>query len=88
MKPLPFDICIPAGNHQILIEFDGIQHFEYIDFFKISYERWLKQLEHDRMKDRYCQEHSDLYHLYRIKYDDDVEQRLIEILTNENLIEN
>ena len=40
------------------------------------------------MKDKYCAEHSKQYHLYRIKYDDDVEQRLIEILTNENLIEN
>lgn len=88
IKPLPFDICIPTDSHQILIEFDGIQHFEYIDFFKTSYEHWSKQREHDLMKDQYCQEHSNLYHLYRIKYNDDVEQRLIEILTNENLIDN
>lgn len=88
IKPLPFDICIPIDSHQILIEFDGIQHFEYIDFFKTSYEHWSKQREHDLMKDQYCQEHSNLYHLYRIKYNDDVEQRLIEILTNENLIDN
>lgn len=86
--PLPFDIEIPKNDIHILIEFDGIQHFYFHNSFPGSYEKWQKQIEHDRMKDAYCQENSNVYHLYRIKYDDDVEQRLIEILTNENLIEN
>lgn len=55
-KPLRFDfkVYIPNSNLQFLIEFQGIQHFKEIDYFKHYQEQ---RLENDNKKLQYCKEH-------------------------------
>lgn len=48
-NPLPFDFYIPSKN--VIIEFDGRQHFEDTNFFSYPLEK--VQL-HDKIKNAYC----------------------------------
>lgn len=59
-KPLQFDFAIldEQNNLIMLIEYDGQQHFETVNFGGISESRALKNfkttLKHDEMKNQYC----------------------------------
>lgn len=48
-KPLPFDFYLPDKN--LVIEFDGKQHFEEV--YPFNYK---KTSEHDNIKNQYCEE--------------------------------
>lgn len=78
---LYFDFCIfQKGTDNILffIEFDGIQHFKNIKYFKNS----LKQIQYrDIYKNQWCKNNN--YKLYRIPYYD-----LKELQTYKDLIQN
>ena len=54
--PLPFDIYLPEYN--VLIEYDGEQHYKPVNFGGISdddaYENFLKTQYHDSIKTQYC----------------------------------
>lgn len=50
IKPLPFDFYIPSEN--LLIEYDGIQHFKAIGYFG-GQSRYLTQIKHDILKNEY-----------------------------------
>jgi very-short-patch-repair endonuclease len=68
---LRFDFYIP--NKNLLIEYDGIQHFEPVDFGGINNEEIVKenfknQQIRDKMKNEYCKENG--IKLLRIKYTD------------------
>ena len=52
-KPLPFDFFIEPLN--ILIEFDGIQHFEFCDFFHKTHHDFEEQQLKDKIKTEYCE---------------------------------
>ena len=70
-KCLPFDFAIfnDKGKLQFLIEYDGQQHFEVVDFgegMKKSKENFKKCKKHDKIKDRYCRRHK--IDLLRIPY--------------------
>ncbi|WP_210131614.1 hypothetical protein [Staphylococcus sp. GDK8D30P] len=74
-RALPFDFYIPALNS--CIEFDGIQHFEPVDYF--GGEKALKEVQRrDGIKTKYCKEKG--IKLLRIRYDEDVEEKLNSIL--------
>lgn len=61
--PLPFDFYVPAKN--LLIEFDGEQHFKPSPLF--GGEAKFKDLQrHDSIKNEYCKAHN--IHLLRIPY--------------------
>ena len=76
-RALPFDFYIPALNS--CIEFDGIQHFEPIDYF--GGEKALKEVQRrDGIKTKYCKEKG--IKLLRIRYDEDVEEKMKTILQN------
>lgn len=61
---LRFDFRIPIKNKDILIEFDGIQHFE----IRFGGEEGFKETKiRDSIKNKYCQEHENI-DLYRIHY--------------------
>jgi len=79
INKLPFDFYIPSKN--ILIEYDGKQHFEAVEFF--GGEEYLKKRQKlDKIKDIYCKENN--IHLIRIPY---IEYKNIEgILKKENII--
>lgn len=61
INPLPFDFYL--FNHNILIEFDGRQHFSETNYFSYSFE---KTRQHDEIKNNYC--HAKGIHLIRIPY--------------------
>jgi very-short-patch-repair endonuclease len=61
-NPLPFDFYIPEYN--LLIEYDGEQHFKKISG---KWENDLKSVKiRDRIKNKFCKEHG--YNLLRIPY--------------------
>lgn len=76
IKPLPFDFYLHELN--ICIEYDGIQHFEPIDFSGRGKEWAEKQLEytqiHDKIKNEYCENNN--IKLLRISYFENVEEEL------------
>ena len=67
-KLLPFDFYIPPKN--IIIEFDGKQHFSPVRFGGMSKEKakinFIKQKKRDKIKTKFCLTNS--IHLLRISY--------------------
>lgn len=59
-----YDFYLPSLN--ILIEFDGEQHFNFSKFFYKTREDFLKAKERDRVKNNYALAHH--IPLYRIPY--------------------
>lgn len=60
-----FDFYLP--EYRIIIEYDGIQHFEPVDFFG-GEKQFNKQIKNDLEKNKYCIENNIC--LYRIPYKD------------------
>ena len=54
-RKLSYDFFIPSDN--ILIEYNGIQHYEYVKRFG-SEERFINQQEHDRRKREYAKQNN------------------------------
>lgn len=77
IRPLYFDFYLPDYN--LLIEYDGIQHFEPVKFFG-GEEKFKQQQENDNIKNQYCKDNN--ISLLRIPYweRDNVEQILDEWL--------
>ena len=61
VNPLPFDFYIPEYN--MMIEFDGRQHYGETNYFSYSFE---KTKEHDLIKNNYCNNHD--IRIIRIPY--------------------
>jgi len=77
---LPFDFYLPSEN--LCIEFDGVQHFESLEFFggEIALE---KQKYNDLIKDKYCLDNK--ISLIRIPYyeENNIENIIIKNVINE-----
>jgi len=69
-RELPFDFYL--SDYNICIEYDGIQHFEIIDFF--GEKAYNKIILHDKIKTDYCLENNIT--LFRIKYNDNIAEKL------------
>lgn len=65
VMPLPFDFALLLINKFILVEYDGKQHFEPIDFFG-GVEGFELRKKHDEIKNKYC--HDNKIQLVRIPY--------------------
>lgn len=65
-QPLSYDFYIPDQN--ILIEYQGIQHYEPIDYFG-GEARFKLQQQHDKMKSDYAKSHH--YNLIAVPYTED-----------------
>lgn len=63
---LPFDFWIPLWN--LLIEFDGKQHFEIVDHWDNGPEGLAKRILHDKIKDKWCIDNGKI--LLRISFKD------------------
>ena len=61
---LRFDFYLPERN--IIIEWDGLQHFEQVSYFQKTRKDFLKGQENDRRKNNYCLTNNIV--LYRIPY--------------------
>ena len=62
--PLPFDFYIPDKN--IAIEYDGEQHFEFIEYFHENEQGFEDQIRRDNIKTQYCKKNN--INLVRIPY--------------------
>ena len=74
--PLPFDFYLP--NYNICIEYDGIQHFEPVEYFG-GENKLKKQKINDNIKNKYCETNNIV--LIRISYCDDANSILHRILS-------
>lgn len=88
-KPLPFDFFLVDYN--ILIEFDGIQHFEPMRWYnnnpadpKKAEKKLLETQANDKLKNNWSKKSP--YTLYRISYNQNVKKELIKILTKNKII--
>lgn len=80
-RPLPFDFYLPGLN--TCIEYDGIQHFEPVEYFGgDEYLEYVKS--NDRIKTNYCK--SNNINLIRIRYDDSIEEKLGTLIDFNNKI--
>lgn len=77
---LRYDFYLPARN--LLIEFDGQQHFQFVKKFHGTEERFLKCQERDKIKNEYAE--TSGIHLLRIKYS---EEKEIDNILSECIIE-
>ena len=73
--PLPFDFYLPDYN--ILIEYDGRQHFESVDLFG-GQEGFERRKLNDEIKNKYCIKNG--IHLLRISHLEDVDSKLNDFL--------
>lgn len=75
-NPLPFDFKISFNNHIFLLEYQGIQHFEVVDFF--GEESFNKTKINDKIKYDYCKNNN--INLEYINYNENIEEKIVEIL--------
>jgi len=75
IKPLRFDFFLPDYN--VCIEYDGKQHYISVNRFGGDKNFKLTQLR-DNIKNKYCKENN--IRLIRIRYDENIEERLIQEL--------
>ena len=83
IRCLPFDFYIPKYN--LCIEHDGIQHFKPTKRSNKTTDKESKEnfkciQKHDKIKNNYCKEKG--INLLRIKYDENVEEKLTEYFQN------
>ena len=86
-KELPFDIYIPSKN--LLIEFDGEQHFKNIDFFG-GLKSFKSRNENDNIKNKYCLDNNipilRIPYIYDIFLDKDkIEQIILKFITTKQV---
>ena len=72
--PLSFDFYLP--NHNILIEYNGIQHYKPVDYFG-GQKVFENQVLRDNIKKDYCQKNNIL--LIEIPYYSDLDEELIKL---------
>lgn len=78
-NPLRFDFCLKKDEQIVgLLEYNGRQHYEPIDFFG-GVDNFITQQKRDCMKIEYCK--SNQIPLFIIKYDENIKERLGEILS-------
>lgn len=74
INELPFDFFIKYNNQNILIEFDGKQHFHLENSFGSSEEKRLENFKktqtNDRIKNEFVEKYSHKIKLLRIRYDE------------------
>ena len=78
---LPFDFYLPELN--ILVEFDGIQHYEAIEYFG-GEKSLVSQQNRDLIKTEFAK--SNEYNLIRIAYNENIEEKLNVLLNSIILI--
>jgi len=72
IRPLPFDFYLP--DHNICIEYNGIQHYKSVSVFD-GLQGFKKRQINDKIKMEYCKDNN--IPLIIIKYDDKINEKLI-----------
>jgi hypothetical protein len=65
IRRLPFDFCVSTKYHKFLIEYDGAQHFESVEFFG-GEKALISTQKRDKIKTDYCRK--ERIPLLRISY--------------------
>lgn len=77
---MKIDFFVKHNDKQYFIEYDGIQHFEYVPYFHkggiIDFE---KQMNRDRVLNDFCELHKDKVTLIRFKHDQSDEEIFSEL---------
>ena len=73
---LKYDYYLPDLN--LLIEYDGIQHYIFPNYFHKTRRDFLVQKHHDWMKRKYAKKHN--IKLQRILYNENIKDKIEEIL--------
>lgn len=76
--PLKYDFYLL--EHNIIIEYDGLQHYKTNEYFG-GYNGLLERIRNDRIKNEYCIENN--IKLIRIKYNEDIDIKLKYLFTIE-----
>ncbi len=76
LLPLRFDFFVPSLN--LVIEFDGLQHFEFVKKFHGTEDGFERCKRRDAIKNEYAKDHN--IHMLRIKYSEEkqIEKILVE----------
>lgn len=74
------DFVINKNNKEYIVEYNGAQHYEYIEHFHKNYNDFLKQKSRDRTLEKYCKNNSEI-ELVTIHYSLK-EEEIIEILSD------
>lgn len=83
-KRKSFDIKIEINNKLLLIEYDGIQHFEYNSFLhKNDINNFYLQQKNDELKNQFCKNNN--IPLLRISYKQEITEELILNFINTNI---
>ena len=78
---LSYDFSMPDEKYgYVLVEYNGIQHYEAVDYFG-GEEQFKKQKEHDKRKRDYAKKHG--YKLITVKYTYDTYESIAEYLDKE-----
>jgi very-short-patch-repair endonuclease len=73
-KCLPFDFFLPSFSPQLLIEYDGIQHFKLVEYW--GGQEALEQIQYrDAIKTKFAKDNG--YTLLRIRYDENIKEKLL-----------
>lgn len=77
-KKLRFDLYLPDYN--TAIEYNGKQHFEYVEYFHKNIENFNKMKKRDAIKRKLAKDHEVT--VIDINYNDNIEQKLISFIKN------
>lgn len=66
-----------------LIEYNGKQHYEFVKYFHLSEQSFIDSKKRDQIKIEYCEKNK--IKLYIVKYDEDIEKKIQEILKYEKI---
>lgn len=80
IRPLLFDFYIEKYN--LIIEFDGLLHFEPLTHFGGEEALKIRQIR-DNIKNEYCK--SNGINLLRIKYNENIEEKIISVLISHEI---
>jgi len=77
IRVLPFDFYLP--EHNMCIEYDGLQHFKSIDYW--GGEKTFKKVNlRDKIKNNYCEENN--IKLVRIRYDENIANKMDDLISS------
>lgn len=76
------DFFVKHNDKQYFIEYDGIQHFEFNNFFHKTEEDFENQKRRDCVLNDFCELHKNKLTLIRVNYKQSKEE-IIEILNKE-----